>query len=322
MLPAAVGLGWWILRGDGPEAVDLETAVARLEEESADASDGGGDAAAATTSLPAETASSTTVGAEVSTASSVASVEVETTESVVPSTTVGVGVSVTTLNVPEQETPPTPVTVPETVPSVAQGLIGTWVVVTTEGAEDLTGASPVSLAGYRVVEVLVGGVGETEVVGRTSAVSGSIELTESALVAASVEVEMGTVRTDDSHRDSHMRQSLETKEFPLTVFTLVEPLELSPEVFEGETFSGEVMGDLTIKGVTQPAVFNLDARLVDETIVAVGSSRIVFADYGVSVPNSANVISVEDHGVIEFQLYFTADRDDREAPSSHPAEGS
>ena len=51
-------------------------------------------------------------------------------------------------------------------------------------------------------------------------------------------------------------------------------------------------------------MFDLQAQLVDDIIVVVGSSDVVFSDYGVPTPRSAAVLSVEDEGVMEFQLYF------------------
>ena len=38
--------------------------------------------------------------------------------------------------------------------------------------------------------------------------------------------------------------------------------------------------------------------------MAVGSSEVIFADYDVIEPSSISVISVEDHGIMEFQLIF------------------
>ena len=174
-----------------------------------------------------------------------------------------------------------------------------------DGEDASVGDRPVSFAGYRVTEVLVGGIGENTVVGRTTEVDGHIELAGTALVGATVKVEMATLRTDDSHRDSHMRQALNTKEFPLATFELVEPVELPAGSFEGEPLSGLAVGNLTIRGVTNRAVFNLQAQLVGDVVVVVGSSEVVFSDYGVTAPTSAAVISVEDHGVMEFQLYFS-----------------
>ena len=184
------------------------------------------------------------------------------------------------------------------------GLAGLWKMVVTEGADALAEEGAVSFAGFRVQEVLAGGIGENTAVGRTAEVSGYIELTDTALATVNVVIRMSTVRTDDSHRDSHMRQALNTGEFPLAAFTLTEPIELPVESFEGEPFSGTAEGDLTVKGVTNRAVFDLHAQLVGDVIVVVGSSEVVFSDYGVPTPRSAAVISVEDHGVMEFQFYF------------------
>ena len=199
-----------------------------------------------------------------------------------------------------------PGTEPETatVDAGTSGLTGLWKLVTAEGADALTAEGAVSFAGFRVQEVLAGGIGENTAVGRTAAVSGYIELTDTALVTTKVIVEMGTLRTDDSHRDYHMREVLDTEEFPMAAFTLTEPIELPAGSAEGEPFSGSARGDLTIKGVTNSAVFDLQAQLVGDVIVVVGSSEVVFSDYGVPTPTSAAVLSVEDDGVMEFQLYF------------------
>jgi polyisoprenoid-binding protein YceI len=187
----------------------------------------------------------------------------------------------------------------------AAGLAGVWTVVADEGTDGPTGEAAVSFAGYRVVEVLAGGVDESTVVGRTGEVAGAIELSGTALVAATVEIEMATLQTDDSHRDSHARKALNTEEFPLAVFTLVEPVELPVRLLEGESFSGSVIGDLTIKGVTNRRVFDVEAQLTGDIIVVVGSAPVIFSDYGLTAPTSVAVISVEDHGIMEFQLFFT-----------------
>ena len=187
--------------------------------------------------------------------------------------------------------------------AATSGLAGLWKLITTEGADTRAAEGAVSFAGFRVQEVLAR-IGENTAVGRTAEVSGYIELTDTALVTTKVIVEMGTLRTDDSHRDYHMREVLDTEEFPMAAFTLTEPIELPAGSAEGEPFSGSARGDLTIKGVTNSAVFDLQAQLVGDVIVVVGSSEVVFSDYGVPTPTSAAVLSVEDDGVMEFQLYF------------------
>ena len=45
--------------------------------------------------------------------------------------------------------------------------------------------------------------------------------------------------------------------------------------------------------------------MVDGVIVVVGSTEIVFADYDVEAPSAVIVLSVEDRGQVELQLFFT-----------------
>ena len=181
---------------------------------------------------------------------------------------------------------------------------GVWAVQVADNPGDLQGEPTVSFAGFRVDEVL-SNMGDFTAVGRTARVSGSIELSDTALVAATVAVEMGTLRTDNSFRDSRMYGALDTSEHPVATFVLTDPVALPVDLAGGEAFSGTAQGELTIKGVTNPVVFDLEAQLVNDVIVAVGSSEVVFSDYGVTAPTAPIVVSVEDHGIMEFQLIFT-----------------
>lgn len=65
------------------------------------------------------------------------------------------------------------------------------------------------------------------------------------------------------------------------------------------------VGDLTIHGVANRLDVPLQAQLVGDVIVVVASAEVVFADYGVQTPSAAIVVSVEDHGTVELQLFFT-----------------
>ena len=179
---------------------------------------------------------------------------------------------------------------------------GTWTVDTAIGDFDYEQATG-SFAGFRVEEVLT--IGEVTAVGRTGEVSGFIRLGAGVLEAAEITVDMSTITTDRSLRDNRTRQALGTDQFPNAVFVLTEPVALPADAADGAAFSLEAAGDLTVKGVANPAVFALEAQLVDDVIVVVGSTEVRFDDYGVQAPSAPIVVSVEDHGVIEFQLLFT-----------------
>ena len=277
-----------LTRDEAPEAVDLGTAVAQIEaaEDTDDSTD--------TPSVAASDDDSTDVDNNSNTTNDDAP-DTDTGET----PTYGDAAAASTEDT-DAETAPAD----QTADSVG-GLAGVWAVQAAEGTVDLLGEPAVSFAGFRVNEVLAGGIGAFTAVGRTPDVSGSIELTGTALVAVTVEVTMSTLKTDNGSRDGQVRRALNTNEFPLAIFTLAEPVELPAGMAEGEAFSAAVQGDLTIKGVTNPAVFDLQAQLVGDTIVAVGSSEVTFADYGVRTPTAPVVVSVEDNGIMEFQLIFT-----------------
>lgn len=179
---------------------------------------------------------------------------------------------------------------------------GAWTVDTTIGDFDFEQATG-SFAGFRVDEELT--IGEVTAVGRTGEVSGFIQLGAGGLEAAEITVDMSAIESDRPLRDGRTRQALGTDQFPTATFVLTEPVALPADAADGAAFSLEAAGELTVKGVANPAVFALDAQLVDDVIVVVGSTEVTFADYGVQAPSAPIVISVEDHGIIEFQLLFT-----------------
>lgn len=276
---------------EAPEAVDLETTVARIE--AAEASDDSTDEPSATESTD-DHGDHDHEGHDH---------EAE----VIESATDGSG-NVTTVPEPSMEAVVADIETESTSADEAVdapgGLAGVWTVQMAEGAGDLQGEPTVSFAGFRVDEVL-SNIGDFTAVGRTADVAGLIELSDTALVAATVEVTMSTLRTDNSFRDGRIYRALNTSEFPKATFTLADPVELPAGLADGEAFSGSAEGDLTIKGVTNRVAFDLEAQLVGDIIVAVGSSDVVFSDYGVTAPTAPIVVSVEDHGIMEFQLIFT-----------------
>jgi len=65
-----------------------------------------------------------------------------------------------------------------------------------------------------------------------------------------------------------------------------------------------VTGDLTLHGVTKSVQVELQAVRSGGVVTVTRSTTVVFADFGFQGPSSFAVLSVEDHGVVEFQLQF------------------
>ncbi len=183
------------------------------------------------------------------------------------------------------------------------GIDGTWSVDTSTGAFDYESATG-TFVGFRISEELAS-IGSTEAVGRTNAVSGSMTISGTTVTDASFTVDMTQITTNESRRDNRVQSALHTQQNPNATFTLTEPIELGADAASGAEVTATAKGDLTINGVTKAVEFPLQAKLVDGTVVVVGSLDVTFSDFGVEVPSAPVVLSVDDHGTLELQLLLT-----------------
>ena len=73
---------------------------------------------------------------------------------------------------------------------------------------------------------------------------------------------------------------------------------------EGDEVSFKLVGDLTIREVTQPATFDVTATLVGDTLTGVAKASAKMSDFGIDPPNFANTLTVADGFGME--VAFTA----------------
>ncbi len=176
------------------------------------------------------------------------------------------------------------------------GIDGEWTVQPNADA---------TFIGYRINEVL-NTIGDFEVVGRTSDVSGTLTIDGTTITAVSVIAQMDTLTTDNGGRDRSMRnQALETAQFPEATFTLTTPIELDAVPAEGVAIQATATGDLTIHGVTQSVDFPLEAQLVGDSIVVIGQLPMLLADYDIAAPSAPIVASVADNAVLELSIVLS-----------------
>lgn len=191
---------------------------------------------------------------------------------------------------------------PEVAPTTTVGVAeGTWTVDDEFGEFDFDTASG-SFAGFRVQEELT--IGEVTAVGRTGDVSGSLTIEDGTLVAAEVTVDFTRIVSNDPRREHAIHNAIRTSVYPTATFVLTEPVELDIEALEaGSTLEVDLFGDLTVKGTTSQVFFHLHPTIVEEDLgLIVGSAEIFWSDFGVTPPRAPIVVSVADHGIVEFQL--------------------
>ena len=187
------------------------------------------------------------------------------------------------------------------VSTLSGGLDGTWSIDTSIGSfADFSD----SWVGYRVDETLAGNRANTAA-GRTPDVTGTLELSGAQITGVDVTADLSTLASDDNRRDGQLhRQALETDQFPQATFKLTTPIDLAAAPTDGQAISTTAMGELTLHGVTKTVQVPIEARLSGDVVTVVGSVDIQFADYSIEQPVSFAVLSIDDHGTMEFQLHF------------------
>jgi polyisoprenoid-binding protein YceI len=187
-------------------------------------------------------------------------------------------------------------------PTTPASFDGTWKVDTSIGSFS---DSTTSFVGYRVQEQLAN-IGANTAVGRTPDVSGTLTLQGTTVTAVEVTANLATLKSNDDRRDGQLhRQALETDQFPTATFKLTQPIDLGAAPAEGQAVSVTAIGDLTLHGQTKSVQIPLKAKRAGGVIVVTGSLEITFADFGIAKPTSFLVLSVQDQGTLELQLFFT-----------------
>ena len=168
-----------------------------------------------------------------------------------------------------------------------------------------------SQAGYRVREQLASLPAESDAVGRTEAVTGSITLETSGstttLTAGSLTVDTTSLTSDETRRDNRLRtEGLETDKYPTATFTLTGAVEVPAAALSGTASDLVLTGDLTLHGVTKSVEIPAKAQLVNGVIQVAGSLSFPLADYSIVAPNIGGfIVSIADQGTLEFLVNFS-----------------
>jgi polyisoprenoid-binding protein YceI len=159
-------------------------------------------------------------------------------------------------------------------------------------------------ARYLVTEQLADLEFPNDAIGVTTSISGQIVIQANGAVVAEgskFEVDLTTLASDRSMRDRFVqRETLQTSTFPLAEFVptavtgLPSPLPTSGEV----TF--QLTGDMIVHGVTRPTTWEVTGQVNGEEFAGTAKTNFTFADFGLTIPKVARVLSVEDNIRLEY----------------------
>lgn len=175
---------------------------------------------------------------------------------------------------------------------------------TPDGAWQVRGDGS-SFVGYRVRERLASLSSPSEAVGRTTQVTGTMQVAGGEVQAVRVEADLRGLQSDEGRRDNAIRQrGLESSQFPTAVFELSEPVRFDQEPVSGRQVNGRGKGRLTVHGVTREVTTELQGRWDGSTIQVAGRMPVRLSDFQIEPPTIGPVLSIEDGLTVEFRLNF------------------
>ena len=162
-----------------------------------------------------------------------------------------------------------------------------------------------SFVGYRVREQLAFVSSPSGAVGRSTAVTGTMQVAGDQVGAVRVEADLTRLESDEARRDNAIRQNgLQSDQFPTATFELTEPIRLDRAPADGQQVTGKGKGRLTAHGVTHEVTVDLRGRWDGDTIQVAGQLPIRMTDYGIQPLQIGPVVSIEDGMTVEFRLRF------------------
>jgi len=164
-------------------------------------------------------------------------------------------------------------------------------------------------ARYRVREQLVGLDLPNDAVGVTKEITGGLVFDQSGAVlqdSSRITVTIANLKSDKDRRDMYVkRRTLETDKFPT--------VQLVPTMFRGlatvkassQPTSFDLLGDLTVHGVTHPTDWKVTAHGDGDDIVGTATTAFTFKDFGLDQPKVPIVLGVQDTIKLEYDFRFT-----------------
>ena len=133
---------------------------------------------------------------------------------------------------------------------------------------------------------------------RTNGITGVIHVDGQATV---IELDLHSMTSDQERRDGYVRNRMFPDDRTAT-FTVTDLGDLPEPLPEGEAIMRQVQGELTIKGVTKPITFDVEARRDPDKLFVLGRTTFTWADLELPPPNIPGRIEVRDEVRVEVLL--------------------
>ena len=136
---------------------------------------------------------------------------------------------------------------------------------------------------------------------RTTALSGEVHMDGRDSV---IEIDLLKLKSDNTFRDRYIHSRM-FGEHPTGVVTVRGVNNLPSGFASGETVTGEVEGELQIRGVTVPLTFEVEARDDGNVVFILGRTTFTWDELQIPKPTARSVVSLDDEVRVEVLLSVT-----------------
>jgi polyisoprenoid-binding protein YceI len=166
-------------------------------------------------------------------------------------------------------------------------------------------------ARWRVRERLASFDFPNDAVGTTRDIGGAIVVGADGKPVAKdskITVNLTTLKSDREMRDRYIqRRTLETDRFPTAVLVPTRFTRLRGALPDTGSFTFQIVGNLTVHGVTRPTTWLVTAVGRDGGYTGTALTRVTFEDFGMAQPRVPILLSIEDEINLELQFAFERD---------------
>ena len=167
-------------------------------------------------------------------------------------------------------------------------------------------ASTGNEARYRVREVLMGATLPNDAVGVTKGVTGTILAYPDGRIvkdSSKIVIHLDSLKSDKDRRDGFLRRrTLETEKHPTVELIPTEIRGFNGKLPASGTATFQLLGDLVLKGVSRPTVWNVTARAEGQDVAGTATTAFTFKDAGLDQPKVPVVLSVADTIKLEYDF--------------------
>src|SRR5262245_17312441 len=165
-----------------------------------------------------------------------------------------------------------------------------------------------SKAIYRVREQLARLNFPNDAVGSTESITGALVIGADGTFApdaSKITVDLRTLKTDDERRDAFIRDNtLQTNRHPMAEFVPRRQKGLPSPLPASGTVNFQLIGDMTLHGVTSEVIWDTAGTFAADTISAKATTRFNFAKFKITIPKVFGLLSVDDDIRLELDVRF------------------